>query len=203
MMPPAFSIRSLALLLTLGWGGLVPAQARPAWSLGASMGGAWYDSRPKPRAWAGEQPSYFGSLQFGLEAEKSWRGILSLGVRGHMGLDENALFIPHKFSRALFTVIPYVKRTAYQAGPFDFSGLVGLGYEGMEFDYSGDHDPREPPDPTVPGSRYFQSPVLAGGVSQRLFFWVAGLTANETVTASFNTIAMRLDFLFSVGWRKR
>lgn len=199
LFPAAFV---LAFTLTLG--GLGLAEARPAWSLEPSLGGGRIFSDRKPERFRGSRLADFPVFALSIAGEMAIRNPWSVGIRAWVNADVTSPpGVDPDFDRMVGAIVPYAKRTLYERGGFDLTGVLGLGYENMDLNYTyGSVDTMfRHPDP--PPREDYHSPVLALGLSQRAFAGFIGFTVNETLLVSFHTVSYHLDFGIPIGWRKR
>ncbi|MEO6095162.1 MAG: hypothetical protein ABIW76_05615 [Fibrobacteria bacterium] len=102
------------------------------------------------------------------------------------------------------TGIAYAKRILLAKGPFDFSAWGGLGYQFIATEYIKVNSHLFNPDPPVkPANESEGSPAAILGLSQRVFYYVAGLALNESVQVSVDAVSLRLELGIPLGWHQR
>jgi hypothetical protein len=184
---------------------LVPVlHAEPAWNLETLLGMGFYATRHKPDTYAGHYGSSYPSLALTFQGEKAMWGRYSdyaIGAQFRQEIDPSGIGGGSRMGRASMTVLPFAKRVLAKKGPFDITALAGLGGQLLATFYS--NGGVDEPDPDLPDDEYRYSPVAAAGVSQRMFFYVAGLTSNQTVMVSAHAVSFHLDFGMAIGWRRR
>jgi hypothetical protein len=178
--------------------------ARPAWSLEPALGGGKCFSDRTPAQFRGTRSPTFPIFALSVAAEKAFRDPWSVGIRGWVSTDvTNPPGVDPDFDRTVGRIVPYVKRTLYERGIVDLTGMLGLGFENLHLKYSyGSVDPDLETEKPPPVENH-NSPVLAVGLSQRVFFRFLGFTVNETAMASFHTVSYHFDFGIPIGWRKK
>lgn len=191
----------MALLTLLLFSG---AEAVPAWSVGPCLGWSSLFTGHTPGAWTGSGRSDFDAQISTLEAEAALRGRWALGARFMTDLENTDAWPGSRTVRRSGTGVAYAKRILFAKGPFDLSAWGGLGYQYIATEYIKVNNPRFVRDPPVkPADESEASPAAILGLSQRVFYYVAGLALNESVQISADAVSLRLELGIPLGWHKR
>lgn len=200
--PPSPFLRTLvpaAFALTLGWLGV--AEARPAWSIALGGGQSSIFTGHKPKPWKGKERSDFDAQISLLEAEVALGGPWSIGAIFTSDVETSDSWPGSRTVRRSGTGIAAARRILLMKGPFDLSAWGGLGYERIATEYIKVDNPLYGRDPPVkPGNESEASPAAALGLSQRVFYYVAGLALNESVQISADAVSLRLELAVPLGW---
>ena len=179
-------------------------EASPAWSVGPYLGASSLFTGHQPRGWTYSGRKDFDARISTLEAEVALRGHWALGARFMTDLEDTHSWPGSRTVRRSGTGVAYAKRILIAKGPCDLSAWGGLGYQHIATEYIKVNSPLFNPDPPVkPADESEGSPAAIIGLSQRVFYYVAGLTLNESVQVSANAVSLRLELGMPLGWHKR
>lgn len=178
-------------------------EAEPAWSVGLGLGRSSLFTGHEPRAWTGSGRSDFDAQISTFDAEASLRGRWALGARFMTDLEDTDFWPGSRTVRRSGTGVAYAKRILLAKGPFDLSAWGGLGYQYIATEYIKVNSPLFVRDPPVkPANESEASPAAILGLSQRVFYYVAGLALDESVQISADAVSLRLELGIPLGWHK-
>jgi hypothetical protein len=191
-----------AFALTLGGIGL--AEARPAWSVTIGLGKSTVQTGHAPKPWTGSGESGFDAQASLIEAEAALRGPWAVGARLGGEVEDTDSWPLSRTVRNVGSATVYAKRILILKGPFDLSVRGGLGYQKIRTEYIKVKGPPLNVDPPIrPTDEIESSPTAILGLSQRFFYYAAGLTVNESVEVSAHALSLRVEFGIPLGWHKR
>lgn len=183
---------------------IVETAASPAWSVMIGLGTSTVQTGQAPKPWTGSGESGFDAKATLIEAEAALRGPWALGARMGGEVEDTDYWPLSRTVRKVGSATVYAKRILILKGPFDLSAWGGLGYQRFRTEYIKVKGPPLNVDPPIrPADENESSPTAILGLSQRFFYYAAGLTVNESVEVSPRALSFKVEFGIPLGWHKR